>query len=307
MSTHDAETIQKVVHGLFDGKGDPTILDYICGVLEDEHFEFGEQGEDAYEAIGPFLIDGHCVGSDEEAREACRVLAEKLSLRAAAAVPTVRALETGPVQLSKADSRAVLYQEQSYRHLIQTPFGDEAKPAPLTEKDKAKLEKRAAKEEEAQRKVLAAHQARAAHSLKGDVPIIIRNKGGGGSKDVLLENFSLSNGGKELVTDATVMLAFGRRYGLIGRNGTGKTTLLRALAAHEIKGIPANCQVLHVEQEVVGDDTPVIEAVLACDAERTALLKGAAATPGDKVGGDEAAMSARLVAVYQRLQEIDAD
>lgn len=32
--------------------------------------------------------------------------------------------------------------------------------------------------------------------------------------------------------------------------GTGKTTLLRALAAHQIKGIPDNCQILHVEQEV---------------------------------------------------------
>ena len=33
--------------------------------------------------------------------------------------------------------------------------------------------------------------------------------------------------------------------------GTGKTTLLRALAAHQIKGIPDNCQILHVEQEVL--------------------------------------------------------
>lgn len=29
----------------------------------------------------------------------------------------------------------------------------------------------------------------------------------------------------------------------VGRNGTGKTTLLRALAVHQIKGIPANMQV----------------------------------------------------------------
>ncbi|PNW76832.1 hypothetical protein CHLRE_11g478128v5 [Chlamydomonas reinhardtii] len=275
MSTHDHNTIQKVVYGLFDGKGDPTILDYICGVLEDEHFEFGEDGEEAFEQIGPFLIDGHCVRSEQEARDACKALAGKLSVRAqaAASATTHRALGTGPVQLAKADDRAILYQEQSYRHLIQTPFGDEAKPPPLTEKEKAKLDKRTAKEEEAQRKVLAAHQARAAHSLQGDTPTIIRNQGGGGSRDVHLENFSLSNGGKELVSDATVMLAFGRRYGLIGRNGTGKTTLLRALAGHEIKGLPPNCQVLHVEQEVVGDDTPVIEAVLACDVERTQLLR----------------------------------
>lgn len=39
----------------------------------------------------------------------------------------------------------------------------------------------------------------------------------------------------------------------------GKTTLLRALVAGEIKGLPKHAQVLHVEQEVVGDDTAVIE------------------------------------------------
>jgi hypothetical protein len=52
----------------------------------------------------------------------------------------------------------------------------------------------------------------------------------------------------------------------------GKTTLLRHLASHEIKGIPATCQVLHVEQEVVGDDTQVLQAVLQCDVERSQLL-----------------------------------
>lgn len=50
--------------------------------------------------------------------------------------------------------------------------------------------------------------------------------------------------------DGIVTMAFGRRYGLVGRNGTGKTTFLRHLAAHLIKGIPDNCQILHVEQEV---------------------------------------------------------
>lgn len=59
----------------------------------------------------------------------------------------------------------------------------------------------------------------------------------------------------------------------VGRNGTGKTTLLRALAAHQIKGIPSTMQILHVEQEVAGDERCVLDAVLACDAERSALLQ----------------------------------
>ena len=61
--------------------------------------------------------------------------------------------------------------------------------------------------------------------------------------------------------------------GLIGRNGTGKTTFLRHLALHAIDGIPKNCQILHVEQEVEGDDTTAVQCVLNSDIERTQLLQ----------------------------------
>lgn len=46
-------------------------------------------------------------------------------------------------------------------------------------------------------------------------------RGSGGSKDLHLDDFNVSNGGKDLIQDATVTMAWGRRYGLIGRNGTG--------------------------------------------------------------------------------------
>ena len=46
--------------------------------------------------------------------------------------------------------------------------------------------------------------------------------------------------------------------------GTGKTTLLRALAAHQIKGIPDNCQILHVEQEVHPSLPGLLEHVWLC-------------------------------------------
>ena len=61
--------------------------------------------------------------------------------------------------------------------------------------------------------------------------------------------------------------------GLVGRNGTGKTSLLRHMALHAIDGIPKNCQILHVEQEVVGDDTTALQCVLDSDIERTQLLE----------------------------------
>lgn len=61
--------------------------------------------------------------------------------------------------------------------------------------------------------------------------------------------------------------------GLVGRNGTGKTTFLRHMAMHTIDGIPPNCQILHVEQEVVGDDTTALQCVLNSDIERNQLLQ----------------------------------
>jgi ATP-binding cassette subfamily F protein 3 len=61
--------------------------------------------------------------------------------------------------------------------------------------------------------------------------------------------------------------------GLVGKNGTGKTSFLRAMAMHAIDGIPENCQILHVEQEVVGDDTTALQCVLNADVERVQLLQ----------------------------------
>lgn len=37
--------------------------------------------------------------------------------------------------------------------------------------------------------------------------------------------------------------------------------------------IPSHISVLHVEQEVVGDDTPALDSVLQCDTVRENLLK----------------------------------
>lgn len=42
---------------------------------------------------------------------------------------------------------------------------------------------------------------------------------------------------------------------------------------HAIDGIPKNCQILHVEQEVVGDNTTALQCVLNTDIERMKLLE----------------------------------
>lgn len=52
------------------------------------------------------------------------------------------------------------------------------------------------------------------------------------TQDIRIENFDVAYGDRVLLRGADLMLAFGRRYGLIGRNGLGKTTLLRMISRY---------------------------------------------------------------------------
>lgn len=95
----------------------------------------------------------------------------------------------------------------------------------------------------------------------------------GKSKDIKVENFDLYVGeGRRILSDASLTLAHQRRYGLVGQNGIGKSTLLRALSRRELN-IPKHITILHVEQELRGDDTPAIQAVLDADVWRKSLLQ----------------------------------
>ena len=69
------------------------------------------------------------------------------------------------------------------------------------------------------------------------------------SKDIKVDSIDVSISGKRILTDTSLTLAYARRYGLVGQNGIGKSTLLRALSKREV-AIPTHISILHVEQEV---------------------------------------------------------
>jgi ATP-binding cassette, subfamily F, member 3 len=69
------------------------------------------------------------------------------------------------------------------------------------------------------------------------------------TKDIKVDSIDVSVGGMRILTDTTFTLSYGHRYGLVGNNGVGKSTLLRALSRREVP-IPTHISILHVEQEV---------------------------------------------------------
>ena len=83
---------------------------------------------------------------------------------------------------------------------------------------------------------------------------------------------SISAHNKELLVNAEFNIAHGRRYGLVGANGAGKSTLLKMISAGELK-VPPRVDYLYVEQEVMADDTPAVDAVLKADKVRWELVQ----------------------------------
>lgn len=96
--------------------------------------------------------------------------------------------------------------------------------------------------------------------------------GGSNEKDIHVHNFNITYGGSLLLEGADLKLVFGRKYGLIGRNGVGKTTLLKHMASFDIEGFPRHHRILHVKQEVKSSTDTVVQVILDSDIERNMLL-----------------------------------
>lgn len=124
------------------------------------------------------------------------------------------------------------------------------------------------------------------------------------ASDIKLERFSISAHGKELFVNADLLIVAGRRYGLVGPNGKGKTTLLKHIANRALS-IPPNIDVLLCEQEVIADDTPAVQAVLKADTKRLKLLEEEKQLQALLEKGEDS-VGERLEKVYEELRIIGA-
>ncbi|EAR49473.1 ABC transporter, ATP-binding protein [Oceanicola granulosus HTCC2516] len=114
-----------------------------------------------------------------------------------------------------------------------------------------------------------------------------------------IENISYSVEGRPLIEHASATVPTGHKVGLVGRNGTGKTTLFRlirgelTLETGEIR-VPRGARIGGVSQEVPGNEVSLIDTVMAADTERAALM------------AEETDDPTRIADIQTRLADIDA-
>jgi ATP-binding cassette subfamily F protein 3 len=118
---------------------------------------------------------------------------------------------------------------------------------------------------------------------------------------LVLDDLSIRIAGRLLIDHASVQLPAKARVGLVGRNGTGKTTLFRAIAkelAPETGSIamPARTRIGRLAQEAPDGPQSLLEVVLSADTERAQLLAEA----------ETAHDPHRIADIHTRLADIDA-
>ncbi|SEM76506.1 ABC-F family ATP-binding cassette domain-containing protein [Palleronia pelagia] len=107
--------------------------------------------------------------------------------------------------------------------------------------------------------------------------------------------------GRTLFEGASATIPEGHKVGVVGRNGTGKTTLFKLIRGELVLesgsiGLPSRARIGGVRQEVPSSDVSLLDTVLAADTERAGLMAEA----------ETATDAGRIAEIQTRLADIDA-
>jgi ABC transporter len=356
------EICTQLLHGL-----DDDIREYVIGALEETEFQ-GDTASDEehYEMVSNFLQSSGYLEDEDEAMEKARqvvsrVRAFKCSVTNAAtgkdrpqelSEQVKRQLIVADNCSSEANNTADLLFPKNTVNVNKNTLIDQDEVSDSLAKQAKKRDEKVAKKKIRDTKLGRLDAAEQAEADRVQLELELqqariaavqaRSKLGAYKGSLDAKSFTLPNpgGGQPLLEDAACRLDWGKRYGLIGRNGMvgdmlsflsskfyysvqakisrvfsylqGKSTLLRAFAARHVGSVPVNVTVHYVSQEVnltadQAKKTPV-ECVVEADLERTLLLNECRDLELQAAAGELSADgSTRHGTVLARLEEINAD
>jgi len=298
-----AAGIRKALESITGANVDEVTLDYMTGMLAEEDPK-NLSADVIQELVGPFLRDSGCATDEETELKLCRILANVL-------VGSTIGHESAKEQSDSQET--VLVTPVVLGSLVDESSGGYSDPylglhkasvnfnSSISISEALKIQKGIQKDRDKLLRLM-----REWENQKTPVPPPLRRHGDrqmAKITDVIVESFSISVAGRELLKDASLRLVVGRKYGLVGRNGIGKSTLLGALVKAEINGVNKDITIGCVEQEIAAVPQSVISCVLEVDKERKDLLDEEKRILDKEQTVED---GKRLAWVYQRLQDIDA-
>lgn len=133
------------------------------------------------------------------------------------------------------------------------------------------------------------------------------------SKDIDVNDLTIAIGQKVIVQNTRLVLKTGVRYVFVGRNGLGKSTVLKALAERKIPGVPPNLRVLLLDQTLIEErreekgqpekaaqSVSVLEHVASSDRRRQRLLRDL--TLLSDALQDDASDPTKISTIYRKLK-----
>jgi len=120
------------------------------------------------------------------------------------------------------------------------------------------------------------------------------------SRDVKITSASLVFHGKVLITDSTLEVNFGRRYGLLGENGCGKSTLLKAIDKREYP-FPEHVDIYLLNEGAPPTDRGALEWVVDEAQREVERLDNLA----EKILEEDGPEAPQLMDIYERSEAMD--
>jgi ATP-binding cassette, subfamily F, member 3 len=247
MAAMELQRVREVLNGLLPDLDESTV-DYFESIVM-ESGSIDRAG--LKETLAPFFESYGCAEDLQSAEGLCDTLCDKLK-GLGMQEETKKKIDYGDapqlldktVTLSQVANTQLSEAEQAAVEAL-WGFGDVRKKRndvmESTEAASAKYERKAAKEQKKWLNELESKYAEDEDESENNqisAMTLPDLTGTNREKDIHVNNFTIMFGGHILLENADLRLVYGRRYGLIGRNGVGKTTLLKHMANFDIEGFP---------------------------------------------------------------------
>jgi ATP-binding cassette subfamily F protein 3 len=277
----------------------PFYYEHLAGMILEEP---PNDGNELFDLIGEYILNGYKV-KKEQALKLCEDISTDLKKKNLITAENKLSIVAEKLLVPVTLNEIKLREEKDSNNAYADAFLGHEK----LQSESSKLEEKSNKADKNAKKAMEAFEKHQAdmESIKKKLPptVVSHSKDRlTKSRDLILECISMIIGGKTLLESTPVRFVYGRKYGLVGRNGIGKTCLFNAIARQEFDKFPTHFQILLVEQEIVGDDKTVLKTVMETDVERELLLK----QEQELLSGDSE-NHRKLDEIHERLKEIDAD